>query len=125
MAVPVQYQKKGKSEAIGQAGTVVGGVLGAIYGGGPAGAYKGAQMGGAIGGAAGNMFDQQTEGPGSIPSQQGGMGADIPDATVENNPEKTLMEAQMALKDASPEQQQQYGPAIQSALLKLRRERAV
>ena len=121
MTVQVQYQKKGKAGSMQGAGAVIGGIAGAI-GGGPAGAMKGAQTGGSIGGAVGGAFDNQTAGPDAVQNQQNQNMA--PQAAPAADPQQTLREAYMALQNQPPEVQQQHAPAIQAAMLKLRREQA-
>ena len=122
MTTQVQYQKKGKAGAFQGVGTVVGGIAGFMGGGGPVGAAKGAQMGSSIGGQVGGAYDAQTAGPDAVQNQQNqGM---QPQAAPAADPQQTLREAYMALQNQPPEVQQQHAPAIQAAMLKLRREQA-
>jgi len=138
MAVPVQFNKKGKAGVLGKAGTAVGAIVGGFTGG-PGGALKGAQLGSSIGGGLGQMVDSGGKGTdrlsglqsiaGGISGAMGGgkggqQGAGIPapqSSQITDDPDATLRDAQMQLQNEPPEIQQQYGPMLASARMRLRR----
>lgn len=114
-------KESGAAKWMGIGGGVVGGVLGGVFGNAP-GAVAGAQAGKKIGGNVGEGIS-----PSEPPKETGG-------ATAQNNamerrmfnsqqeinqPNAVLQESMMALRNAPPQVQQEYGPPINEAYRRL------
>jgi hypothetical protein len=138
MTVQVVSQRKGKADIGSKAGTVIGGVAGAYFGG-PMGAVKGASLGSSVGGMVGGAMDNKEnvnmqQGMSALDqamsmkmagqTPQGGGQQGLPAAQSTSGIDSTesgLVDAQLALQQSSPEDQQKYGPMLQAAYMKHKR----
>lgn len=127
---PTQKKRSDFSKIFEQAAPIVGSVVGGIYGG-PAGASAGGALGKQFGGQIGDTF--------APPSISGGGMETIGYKAANNDanalsrraemqvkdPITALKEAQAALAVRSPDEQKEYGPVLNQAILEARRQKGV